>query len=139
MRYWQQAGQRAVQRSAYAEAVCHFTQGLEVLARLPETPERRQRELDLQSRLGPALMVTKGWGAPEVQRTYDRARALCQHLGDSPQLVEVLRGLHVYYRTRAEYRTARELAEQYLGLAQRRDDLVERLQAYHMLGLTLHF
>ena len=83
MRYWQQAGQRAVQRSAYAEAVRHFTQGLEVLARLPETPERRQRELDLQSRLGPALMVTKGWGLPEVQRTYHRARALPAPRGQS--------------------------------------------------------
>ena len=51
----------------------------------------------------------------------------------------MLRGLHVYYRNRAEYRTARELAEQYLGLAERRDDPVERLQAYHMLALTLHF
>src|SRR5215216_1895259 len=40
--YWQRAGERAVQRSAYQEAISHFTQGLEVLRTLPETPERAQ-------------------------------------------------------------------------------------------------
>ena len=39
--YWQQAGQRALQHSAHAEAVGHFTKGLELLKTLPETPERR--------------------------------------------------------------------------------------------------
>ena len=36
--YWQRAGQRALQGSAYAEAVAHLTQGLAVLTTLPETP-----------------------------------------------------------------------------------------------------
>ena len=31
VRYWQQAGQRAVERSAYAEAITHLSKGLEVL------------------------------------------------------------------------------------------------------------
>jgi predicted ATPase len=137
--YWHQAGQRAVQRSAYIEAVSHFRQGLGVLAPLPETPERRQRELDLQLGLGPALLVTQGFGAPEVRRTYDRARALCQNLGDSPQLLPVLTGLHVFYRSRAEYRTARELMEQFLGVAQRYNNLIERLQAQQALAFVLFF
>jgi predicted ATPase len=137
--YWQQAGQRAVQHSAYAEAVSHYTKGLEVLATLQETPERMQRELDLQSRLGSALMVTKGWGAPEVHRTYDRARALCQHLGDNPQLVPVLRGLHLFYRSRAEYQTARELAEQSLCFAQQRNDPLDRMRGHLALAHILFY
>src|SRR5262249_16735520 len=40
--YWQQAGQRALQRSANLEAVSHVTRGLEVLSTLPETRERAQ-------------------------------------------------------------------------------------------------
>jgi predicted ATPase len=137
--YWHQAGQRAAQRSAYVEAVRHFHQGLAVLALLPETPERRQYELALQIGLGPALMVAQGLGAPEVRHTYDRARALCQDLGDSPQLLPVLAGLHVFYRSRAEYRTARELAEQYLSGAQRHNDQVARLQAHQALAFVLLF
>ena len=38
MRYWQQAGQRAVERSAYTEAIIHLSKGLEVLKTLADTP-----------------------------------------------------------------------------------------------------
>src|SRR5439155_20993292 len=84
--YWQLAGQRAVERSANLEAIEHLTRGLDVLKTLPDTPERAQQELDLQTTLGPALMVTKGMGAPEVLHAYTRARELCQQVGETPQL-----------------------------------------------------
>jgi predicted ATPase len=38
--YWQQAGQRAMQRSANVEAVAHLSQGIELLTILPDTPAR---------------------------------------------------------------------------------------------------
>jgi class 3 adenylate cyclase len=38
--YWQQAGERAVDRSAYVEAISHLSKGLELLTTLPETVER---------------------------------------------------------------------------------------------------
>ena len=73
IRYWQQAGQRALQGSAHAEAVAHLTQGLAVLTTLPETPARLQQELDLQVALGPALWPPRGlppprWNAPTPGR-----------------------------------------------------------------------
>ena len=71
--YWQRAGERALERSANLEAISHVTRGLEVLQALPETRERAQQELALQITLGPALMVTKGPAAPEVERVYIRA------------------------------------------------------------------
>ena len=73
--YWQRAGQRALERSANLEAIAHLTTGLELLATLPDTPERAQQELDLQTILGPALINTKGQAAPEVLHAYARARA----------------------------------------------------------------
>ena len=45
-------GERATGRSAYVEAIGHFTKGLEVLALLPDTPERAQHELDAATRPG---------------------------------------------------------------------------------------
>src|SRR4029453_15369533 len=60
IRYWQRAGQRALQGSAYAEAIAHLTQGLAVLPTLPETPARLQQELDFQVALGTAWRSTKG-------------------------------------------------------------------------------
>jgi predicted ATPase len=75
--YWQRAGQRASERSAYVETIEHLSKGLEVLATLPDTPERAQQELTLYIPLGPALRFTRGFAAPEVAATYHRARELC--------------------------------------------------------------
>ena len=84
--YWQRAGQRASQRSAYVEAINHFTKGLEVLLALPDTTERAQRELDVQIALGQAFTATKGQAALEVGHTYSRARDLCRQVEDSAAL-----------------------------------------------------
>jgi predicted ATPase len=101
--YWQHAGQRAIQRSAHVEAVNHLTKGLAVLAALPDTAERTQHELVLQTTLGAALMAARGQGAPEVGQAYARARELCRQVGETPQLFPVLFGLWRFYLMRAEH------------------------------------
>jgi class 3 adenylate cyclase/predicted ATPase len=135
--YWQWAGNRASQRSAYMEAVAHLTKGLEVLKVLPNTAERTQQELALQTTLGPALMATRGFAAPEVQHAYARAQELCQQAGESPQLFSVLRGLWNFSLVRAELQKARRLGEQLLTLAQRQPAPALLLEAYFVLGLSL--
>src|SRR5262245_47808434 len=100
--YWQQAGQRANQRSAHAEAVSHFTKGLTLLKTQPDTPERTQQELTLQIALGAPLIAARGFGATEVGRAYARARELGQHLGETLQLFPVLWGLYGFHHVRAE-------------------------------------
>src|SRR5262249_28261669 len=63
--YWRKAGQRAaMERSAHVEAIAHLRQGLTLLAMLPETPERTQREVDMLIALGGSLIATKGSGTP---------------------------------------------------------------------------
>jgi predicted ATPase len=95
--YWQQAGQRAVQRLANAEAVAHFTQGLALLQTLQDTPARVQQELQLQLALGPPLIAIKGYAAPEGKATYSRALELCRQQGETPQLFPTLLGLRAAY------------------------------------------
>ena len=68
--YLQQAGENALRKSAHREAINLLSRGLELLQTLPNTPERLRQELTLQSALGPALSVTKGYGALEVATTY---------------------------------------------------------------------
>jgi predicted ATPase len=136
--YWQQAGQQALQRSANLEAISHLTTGLELLAMFPETPARAQQELDIQLALGPVLMATKGFAAPEVERTYARARALCTQVGDTPRLFPTLWGLCRFYTNRGALRTARELGEQLCRLAQRTADPTHLLEAHDVLGATLY-
>ena len=137
--YLQLAGQQAVQRSAYTDAVGHLAAAVELLRTLPNTPERTQQELVLQTTRGTALMILKGFGALEVKETYARARDLCQQVGDTPQLFWVLGGLWQVSLVQAEYQTARELAEQLLSIAQREQDPAFLLVAHRALGESLLF
>jgi tetratricopeptide (TPR) repeat protein len=137
--YLRLAGENAMWRSAHQEAAAHFTTALELLATLPETPERAQQELEAQIALGPALMITKGPAALEVEQTYARARALCQQVGETPQLFPTLCGLCSFYRTRGALPTARELGEQLYQLAQRAAAPAPLLEAHDQLGHTLFY
>ena len=134
--YWQRAGQHASDRSAHLEAVSHFTTGIELLKTLPETPEHTQQSLTLHIALGAALQVTKGHAAPEVEHAYTQARALCQQVGETPELVPVLFGLWRFYVTLLQLHTARELGETLLRLAQHADDPALAVIAHYALGWT---
>jgi hypothetical protein len=82
------------------EAVAHLSQGLAVLALLPESPERVQHDLMLHLALGLALMVTKGQQTEEVERVFKRAHELCQQVGETSQRFAALGGLHRFYFAR---------------------------------------
>jgi TOMM system kinase/cyclase fusion protein len=136
--YWQQAGQRASQRSANIEAISHLTKGLELLKTLPDTPARAQQELMLQVALSIPLMLTRGWAAPEVGRVHSRAQELCRQIGETPQLFPILHGVWTFHFIRAELRTAQELGEQMLTLAQSTQDSTLLLEAHRTLGESLY-
>ena len=134
--YWLRAGQQASDRSANVEAISRLTTGLELLKTLPETPEHTQQALTLYIGLGAALIITKGQAAPEVEHAYTQARALCQQVGETPELVPVLFGLWWFYVVRPQLHTARELAETLLRLAQRTGDSALAVVAHYALGFT---
>lgn len=136
--YWHKAGQIAMARSAHREAIAHLHRGLEVLESLPDTPGHARHELALQTTLGQALAAIKGYGAPDVAQAYTRALALCRQVGEPMQLFPVQGGLWQFYAVRAEYETARDLAEQLLALAQEAHDPALLLGAHTALGQTFH-
>src|SRR5262249_10839627 len=119
--------------------LAHLMKELELLATLPDTPERTQQELIVQTTLGPALMNTRSQAAPEVLQAYARARELCQQVGETPQLFQVLRGLWYFYLHRVELQTARDLGEHLLTLAQHNGDTALLLEAHYALGNTLNY
>jgi len=136
VQYLQQAGENAVRRSAYHEAINHWEKGVSLLQTWPDTPERAQQELRLQAALGPALMFTQGYTSLEAEKTYTRARELCQQLGETPELFSVRFGLWRFYNGRAESQPARELGEQMLRAAQSVQDSILLLGAHYTLGTT---
>jgi len=137
--YWQRAGQRARQRSANREAIHHLTKGVELLAALPHTTDRSRQELDLLTTLGPALMVTGGYGAPKVEQVYTRARELCKQVGDLSRQFPILVGLARFYMNRGSLPTARDVGEQLLRLAQDMHETPLLSQSHSTLGSIMYF
>ena len=135
--YWQQAGQRASQRSAATEAERHLTTALALLNTLPDFAERTQQELTLQTALGTVLLSTKGFAAPEVEQAYRRAWELCQQVGETPQLFPVLYGLWIFSGMRGDLQTAFAQAQHLLTLAQRAQDTAPLVTAHWALGFNL--
>jgi predicted ATPase len=116
--YLCQAGERAVQLSAYQEGIAHLTRGLALLMSQPDSLERAQQELALQLSLITAWIGPKSYISPEVEGACTRARELCRQIGKTSQLSRVLGQLSIFHYVRAEYHKARELAEEALSLAQ---------------------
>jgi predicted ATPase len=135
--YFLVAAQQAAHLSANKEAVVLGRRGVDAITRLPETPERAEQEFRLQTMLGPALMATVGFGSPEVEAVYGRAREVCRQIGDTSQLFPVIWGLWQYWLSRADYETALELAKQLLAMAQKLQDPSQLLMAEHSFGNTL--
>ncbi|MDQ5853922.1 MAG: AAA family ATPase, partial [Chloroflexota bacterium] len=101
--YLKLVGEQALSRSAHREAIEPLKLGLDLVQHWPDTPERTEHELALNAMLAPALIATQGWGSPEAEHAYLRARDLCTTLGGSRQRDQVLFGLATMWEFRAEY------------------------------------
>ena len=139
VQYLHQAGQQAYERSAVAEAMVHFNAGLEAVNKLPSGAATAELELALQISLGDSLMSIGGFAAEGVVKAFGRARDLCGRVGDSSQLVPALFGLWAFHNFGGNLQTARELGEQLLSIAERRQDAATRLMAHTSLGITLAY
>jgi class 3 adenylate cyclase/predicted ATPase len=137
--YLRRAAELATDRAAHAQALVHVETALELLGELPDDDHRKQLELGLRIALGINLEATGGYAAEQVQRTYARARELCDELGHTVESVPVLLGLYVFHLVRADHAVARELAAQCMELSEasgRVDYLIDSCAA---LGHVLPF
>jgi adenylate cyclase len=82
-------------------------------------------------------MATRGYGAPEVARTYERARELCEQVGEPAELFPVLWGLWLLSLGQARHALSRRLAEECLALARRIGDPGLLVEAHTALCATL--
>jgi predicted ATPase len=137
--YLGRAGRQSMQRAAHADAIGALTAALALLETLPDGPERVQRELPLQLAIGPAFIALKGWGAPEMERAFARARELCGRLGDPPEIFPALSGLAATHMVRGEMRAAKEMGDHLLRLAQKTSDPDPLLWAHsHVANVSFH-
>jgi class 3 adenylate cyclase/tetratricopeptide (TPR) repeat protein len=131
---WLDAGIRAAGRSAFAEAIQHFSEGVRLSRMLPDDPARARKELDLQMALGPALMATRGYAAPESLEVFARADLLVASVGTVAERLDVLLGLFNVHYGRAELERSLEVARAHLALSEQHGQGASR--AHCLLGQT---
>lgn len=141
---WGRAGQRSLVRSALVEAVEQLKRALDQIATLPGTPALRREQIKLQVALINALMHTKGYAAPETKAAEERARllieqteALDEPLEDALLLFSVLFGFWGASYIAFNGDVMRELAGQFLALAEKQGTTAPRLIAHRMMGTSL--
>jgi class 3 adenylate cyclase/predicted ATPase len=136
---WGKAGRRSAARSAMPEAAAQFQKGLDQLALLPDSPERQRQELESHIALGAALMLAKGFAAPETGQVYVRARELWEQLGSPAQFVYVPYGQSFYHQIRGELGLAQRLDEDLLRLSRQRNDAAGLVLGHVSSGRTLFY
>jgi predicted ATPase/class 3 adenylate cyclase len=134
--YWLKAGRQSSARSATTEAAAQLRKGLDALDGLPDGPERRQHELDLQLALGWSLMATKGFSAPEVDETFARARALAEQTDRPEYLWRLLLGQWVFHSVRGEHKLALSLADQVEKIGEAQNDVRAQRRGHRANGRT---
>jgi tetratricopeptide (TPR) repeat protein len=134
VRYLYLAGQQALSRSAFHEALGCATRALELVGSLPESRSRAERELGLQFVLGGALYWVEGPASEDWGVALARARELSLVTGSKEDGLSALAGLSQFHMFRGELQRAVELGREVVEMAQETKFL--RL-AHAGLGRTL--
>lgn len=137
--YRMRAGDRAVSRSAYQEAIAHFSAGLKLAEALPDATDRTRRQLDFLLELGPALIVARGMQSAEAEDAYRRAAEIGEAIGDGAATFKAKWGLWLNANIRRKNALARDRANELVALAQRSGESDLLLEAYHCRWSTAFF
>ena len=141
---WGKAGQRSLERSALVEAIVQLTRALDQIATLPGTSALRREQIKLQVALITPLIHVKGYAAPETKAVIERARFLIQEaeaLGEPPEdpllMFSVLYGFWSASYVAFSGDVMRELAAQFLALAEKRGATVPLMIGHRLMGTSL--
>ena len=143
---WGKAGQRSLDRSALVEAAAQLTRALEQIATLPGTPALRREQIKLQVALITPLIHVKGYAAAETKAAAEQARLLIEQaeaLGEPPEdpllLFSVLYGFWVANFVAFNGDVCRDLAAQFLALAEKQRATVPLMIGHRLMGISLLF
>jgi tetratricopeptide (TPR) repeat protein len=134
--YFRQAGEKAMTRSAYREAVEYFEQALSVLPHLPEQRHTLEQAIDLRLALRSALHPFGSAG--RILTALHEAESLAEALDDPRRLGQVSIFLAVYFYFRGAYDQAIAAAHRALALATAGGDIVLGALANLYLGFVYY-
>jgi len=137
--YWLKAGLRSGERSAHHEAIGQLTNAAKLLDTLEGTKTRDEMELRVLGLLAPEYIAVRGYAAPEAGPVLNRARELCERVGQPSQLFGILLGTWEWRLVRGDIRMCLDLAADGMALAERVDDPGMLMEALFMHGVTAFY
>ena len=141
---WGKAGLRSLERSALVEAVEQLDRALDQNAILPGSAALRREQIKLQVALITPLIHVKGYAAPETKVAAERARSFIERaeaLGEPPEdrllLFSVLYSFWVVNYIAFNGDVMRELATEFLALAEKQGATVPLMIGHRVMGISL--
>ena len=143
--WWGKAGDQALRRSAFKEAIAHLSKAIEMAEKAEEGVARTtvaattisaSERLKLQTSLGQALIWEKGWGAAETKAAFERARELAPGIENQTERFRTYYGHWGANMLRGDLRAARDVAEIFLGEIDTSAPTLEGVVARRTLGIT---
>jgi predicted ATPase len=141
--WWGKAGDQALRRSAFQEAISHLGKAIELADKAGEAASHAAalvtppgQRLKLQTSLANALLQARGMHSAEAREAFSRARKLAGGIDDPLQRFSSYYGLWVGGYTRGEKLTMTEAAEALLKEAESRPDTAEASIAHRIYGVT---
>jgi predicted ATPase len=143
--WWGRAGDQALRRSAFQEAISHLGKAIDMADKTAEAaphaaaaPVSADQRVKLQTNYGQALTWGKGYAAPETAAAFARARDLGANAGDATARFETYYGQWAGSFMRGDYASCRDTAAAFLHDAEGAARMPEIAAAHRMIGLTLH-
>ena len=145
IKWWGRAGDQALRRSAFQEAIAHLGKAIAAADKEGAAPRRAdaaassRRRLKLQTDYGQAVMWSKGFAAEETKTAFARAAELAARTDDFSERFAACHGQWTLEIVRGELRSARELASTFLQEAEDAGRVVETGVAHRGLALIGYF
>lgn len=136
--YFLEASRKALRITATSEAIAHLSKGLELIQVCASSQTRDLLALRLHASLGTAVMLAKGWGAPEAEEAYEAANRLIHAAEDAAESTWILWGVWVYHFVRGNIERSVTTSDRIRQVAGRHGDDTSRLVA-NMVSMQTAF
>ena len=142
--WWGKAGDQALRRSAFQEAIAHLGKAIAMADKAGETSRRAPGRMaavsqwlpQLHAAYGNALIAARGHGAPETMEAFARARKSASGDEDAPGRLAADYGLWVGSYVRGDLPSMRTQAAAFLAGVAARPDSPEAGVAHRVVGTT---
>jgi class 3 adenylate cyclase/predicted ATPase len=145
--WWGKAGDQALRRSAFQEAIAHLGKAIAMAEKTEATARQatggstsaNQRLAQFRVAYANALIAARGYAAPETTEAFARARESASEDKDSTEQLAGAYGLWVGGYVRGELPSMRAHAQTFLGAVAARPDSPEAAVAHRIAGITCWF